>query len=251
MSPEQAERGWAKPRVTLMRIAGSPLKGRPTLCEHVWDKVVAHFSAEQDTGTWRGSRGVVAFIQTALSEDTHRHSPPPDHTLTTYTQSFLNGINHLYYLRRTTTEAAAFAWETNKKSLYSTMSTGRRAAWEGRASVWDCGRCFLVRHRVGSWGERRAGPQTFGSKAEQMCFQIPPPLSLFWAVDKSVCLLMTSARLCSSQLAAVLSQASSVCWSPLQRGPMLGWDRTIASLHSISHSSSAALIDLHKVSPNS
>lgn len=82
----------------------------------------------------------------------------------------------------------------------------------GRTSscLWDC---FLVRRRVGCRGERRAGPQTLGSKAKQMCFQFPPPL--LSSGRAGVFTHDLSAPLHSSKLlAAVLSQASSV------RGPL-------------------------------
>lgn len=85
----------------------------------------------------------------------------------------------------------------------------RRAAW-GRTSscLWDC---FLVRRRVGSRGERRAGPQTLGSKAEQMCFQFPPPLLSFGRAGVFTHDLSAPPH-SSKLLAAVLSQASSVRW---------------------------------------
>lgn len=106
-------------------------------------------------------------------------------------------------------------------SYCESAPTPRRAAWEGRASIQDCGLCFVVIHRVGSWGEWRAGLQKFGSKAEQMCFQSPPSTSSeLWM---SLCVYSWPQRASvlhsSQQLAAELSQASSVCWSPLHHDP--------------------------------
>lgn len=112
-------------------------------------------------------------------------------------------------------------------SYCESAPTPKRAAWEGRSSVYNCGRCFLVRHRVGSWGEWRAGLQKFGSKAEQMCFQSPPLPSSFelWT---SLCVYSwpqhASVLQSSQQLTAVRSQASSVYWPPLHLGRMHDYD---------------------------
>lgn len=121
----------------------------------------------------------------------------------------------------------------------------RRAAW-GRTSscLWDC---FLVRRRVGSRGERRAGPQTLGSKAEQMCFQFPPPL--LSSGRAGVFTHDLSAPLHSSKLlAAVLSHASSV------RRPLSsrrGQENTAAIRRPIASRSSSTGVQTVKGSPSS
>lgn len=95
------------------------------------------------------------------------------------------------------------------------------------------GHCFAVRQRVGSRGEWRAGLQKVRSKAEQMCFQSPSSPQPWTGLCVYSWPQRTSVLHSSQQLAAVLSQAASVCPSPRSQGQKNTAEIRLCLKHSI------------------